>query len=431
MFRNYFKIAWRNLFRNKAFAATNILGLAIGMTCSMLIFLWVHDELSYDQFHKNYNNIYQIIANRDFKNSIFTDRNMAFPLGPALEKGYPQITAAVEMTYREQHLFEVGNTRVNKNGYSVSSRFFDIFTWKFLEGNPSSAIADPGSVVLTRSSATAFFGKEDPINKTLRIDNEPFKVSAVLADPPPNSSFTFDYIRSFNYTDSSSKLQMQEWDNSSWNVFIQTTPGANLSAVTKTINDLKHSHSPGDKMSSYFLFPMNKWRLYSEFKDGKNVGGMIEYVRLFTVIAVIILLIACINFMNLSTARSEKRAKEVGIRKTLGSDRRKLTWQFLFESIILTVISFLIALTAVFLLLPSFNLLIDKQLSLRLDDPVFWLGTLGIILFTGIIAGSYPAFYLSSFNPLKVLKGTFVAGKKAILPRRVLVVAQFVISILL
>ncbi|MBS1662414.1 MAG: ABC transporter permease [Bacteroidetes bacterium] len=431
MLKNYFKIAWRNLFRNKAFAATNLLGLAIGMTCSMLIFLWVHDELSYDKFHKNYNNIYQIIANRDFKNQVFTDRNMAFPLGPALEKGYPQIETAVEMTYREEHVFEIGNARIKKNGYSVSGRFFDIFTWKFLAGSPSNAITDPTSVVLTESSAKAFFGKEDPINKVVKIDDAPFKVSAVLADPPDNSTFTFDYIRPFNYTDSFGQQQMREWNNSSWNVFIKTSPGANLAAVTKTINDLKRSHSPGDKVSSYFIFPMNKWRLYSDFKDGKNIGGMIEYVRLFTVIAIIILLIACINFMNLSTARSEKRAKEVGIRKTLGSDRRRLTWQFLFESIILTLLSFVIALTAVLLLLPAFNLLVDKHLALRLDDPAFWLGTAGIILFTGFVAGSYPAFYLSSFNPVKVLKGTFVAGKKAVLPRRVLVVAQFVISILL
>jgi ABC-type antimicrobial peptide transport system permease subunit len=432
MLKNYFKVAWRNLFRNKGFATTNLLGLAIGMTCSILIFLWVHDELSFDKFHQNYKSTYQIIANRDFKNQVFTDRNMVFPLGPALEKGYPQIKTAVEMTYSQERVLEYGNTRLKKNGYTVSGHFFDLFTWKFIKGNPASAIADPSSIVLSESAAKAYFGNEDAINKVMKIDNnKSVRVSAVVADAPGNSTFSFDFVQPFNYSDTLLKAQMNEWYNSSWNVFIQASPGASQASVEKIINDLKRENASRDKISTYFIFPMSKWRLYSDFKDGKNIGGMIEYVRLFTGIAIVILLIACINFMNLSTARSEKRAKEVGIRKTLGSDKRQLMWQFLFESIILTIISFVIALAAVCLLLPSFNLLVGKHLALRLSDPVFWIGLFIIILFTGFVAGSYPAFYLSSFNPVKVLKGTFVAGKKAILPRRVLVVSQFVISILL
>jgi len=432
MLKNYFKIAWRNLFRNKAFAATNLLGLAIGMTCSILIFLWVHDELSYDKFHTNYKDIYQVIANRDFKNSVFTDRNMAFPLGPALEHGYPQIKTAVEMSYPQQRLLAFGENRVKKTGYTVSGHFFELFTWKFLKGNPSGAITDPSSIVLTASAAKAYFGSEEAVGKTMKIDdNELVKVSAVVADAPDNSTFKFDFIQPFNYSDSNMKKQMNEWYNSSWNVFVQLAPGANAAAAQKVVDDLKKANSPRDKISSYFLFPMNRWRLYSDFRDGKNTGGMIEYVRLFSVIAVIILLIACINFMNLSTARSEKRAREVGVRKTLGSDRGQLMAQFLFESIILTVIAFVISVLAVWLLLPGFNGMVNKHMSLDLGDPVFITGLVVIILFTGIVAGSYPAFYLSSFNPVQVLKGTLVAGKKAIIPRRVLVVSQFVISILL
>ncbi|HEY4286315.1 MAG TPA: FtsX-like permease family protein [Puia sp.] len=432
MLKNYFKIAWRNLFRNKGFATTNLLGLAIGMTCSILIFLWVHDELSFDKFHQNYNSIYQVVANRDFKNQVFTDWNMTFPLGPALEKGYPQIKTAVATTHQQERVLEYGNTRLKKKGYTVSGHFFDLFTWKFIKGNPATAIADPSSIVLSASAAKTYFGNEEAVNKIMKIDNnQSVKVSAVVADAPGNSSLSFDFIQPFNYSDTLVKAQMNEWYNSSWDVYVQTAPGASKASVEKIINDLKTEHASKDKISTYFLFPMSKWRLYSDFKDGKNIGGMIENVRLFTAIAIIILLIACINFMNLSTARSEKRAKEVGIRKTLGSDKRQLRWQFLFESIILTLISFVIALAAVYLLLPSFNLLVGKHLVLRLSDPVFWTGLLIIILFTGIVAGSYPAFYLSSFNPVKVLKGTFIAGKKAILPRRVLVVSQFVISILL
>jgi putative ABC transport system permease protein len=429
MFKNYFKIAWRNLFRHKGFAASNLLGLTIGMTCSILIFLWVHDELAYDRFHKNYDNIYQVIANRDFKNHVFTDKNMVFPMARSLDSGYSNIKYAVEMTYPEDHMFQYGDAKVKKNGYTVSEHFFDVFTWQFLRGNAATAIADPNSIVLTASAAKVFFGRGDPVNKILRVDNDlNMKVSAVIADPPDNSTFHFDFIRLFNY--SRMQRQMAEWVNSSWNVFVRVTPGSSPALLEKAANGVMQAHNK-DKISTYFAFPMNKWRLYSDFKDGKNAGGMIEYVRLFTAIAIIILLIACVNFMNLSTARSEKRAKEVGIRKTLGSDRRQLRLQFLLESIILTLIAFIFSMILVLLLLPAFNMMVDKKLAIDPRDPIFWTGITGIIIFTGIVAGSYPAFYLSSFNPVKVLKGTFLAGRKAVLPRRILVVGQFVISILL
>ncbi|MDO6431623.1 ABC transporter permease [Flavitalea sp. BT771] len=429
MLKNYFKIAWRNLFRHKGFATSNLLGLTIGMTCSILIFLWVHDELAYDRCHRNYDNIYQVIANRDFKNHVFTDKNMVFPLAKSLNSGFSNIKYAVEMTYPEDHIFQYGETKVKKNGYTVSEHFFDVFTWKFLRGDAATAITAPNSIVLTESAARAFFGKEDPVNKILRVDNDVnMKVTGVVADPPDNSTFKFDFVRLFNY--SGMQREMAEWQNSSWNVFVQVTPGSSPALLEKEANEVMRSHNQ-DKISTYFAFPMNKWRLYSDFKDGKNAGGMIEYVRLFTGIAIIILLIACINFMNLSTARSEKRAKEVGIRKTLGSDRRQLRWQFLFESIILTCIAFFFSMVLVLALLPAFNTMVGKHLEIHPGDPVFWAGVIGIIVFTGVVAGSYPAFYLSSFNPVKVLKGTFLAGRKAVLPRRILVVGQFVISILL
>jgi ABC-type antimicrobial peptide transport system permease subunit len=257
------------------------------------------------------------------------------------------------------------------------------------------------------------------------------KVSAVVADPPDNSTLQFDFIKAFNYSDPFVKNAMNEWVNSSWKVYLQLVPGADIAMLDKNINTLKKQHDANDKVSTYFTFPMSKWRLYSDFKNGKNVGGMIEYVRLFTIIAIIILLIACVNFMNLSTARSEKRAKEVGIRKTLGSAKKQLVMQFYFESVILTFIAFILSVAAVYLLLPSFNLMVQKHLSLNFLSPQFWLGALAIILFTGVVAGSYPAIYLSSFNLVKVLKGTFLPGKKAMVPRRILVVSQFVISILL
>ena len=433
MFRNYLKIAWRNLFRNKGFSLTNLLGLAIGMTCTILIFLWVKDELAYDKFHTNHKNIYQVIAHRNFNNQVFTDRNMVLPLAKSLQTNSSQIKNAVVTTYAQPHVLTYGELKLKKQGYTVSEHYFEMFTWKFIKGSAQTAVPDPYTIVLTESAAKSLFGKDDPINKILKIDNDyDARVTAVIADPPGNSSFQFDFINTFNYNGDTEKRAMNNWSSSSWNVFIQTVPGANLKVLEKNINDLKWQHDPGDKkISTYFTFPMEKWRLYSDFKDGKNAGGMIEYVRLFTAIAIIILLIACVNFMNLSTARSEKRAKEVGIRKTLGSDKKQLVLQFFFESLILALVAFILSIIAVYALMPSFNSLVDKKLSLDLGQPVFWMGAAAIIVFTGIVAGSYPALYLSSFNPVTVLKGTFLAGKAAALPRHILVVGQFVISILL
>ncbi|MBG9377570.1 ABC transporter permease [Panacibacter sp. DH6] len=431
MFKNYIKVAWRNLFRNKGFTITNVLGLAIGITCTMLIVLWVQDELTYDRFHQEHDNIYQVIANRDFNNQVFTDRSMVLPLAAELEKNIPQVKRAVVTTYPQQRVLTLGDNRIKKQGLFVSEHYFDMFTWKFIKGNAATALKDPNSVVLTRSAATTYFGDADPINKVLRFDNiKDVKVSAVIEDVPGNSSFRFEWLVPFNYDEEDTKRAMNEWQSSSWNVFVQTVPGTDTALLNKNITKLKRAHG-NDDISTYFAFPMNNWHLYSDFNDGVNTGGMIEYVRLFSIVAIIILLIACINFMNLSTARSEKRAKEVGIRKTLGSQKKQLILQFFAESMILTVIAFFLALVAVLLLLPSFNQLVDKQLTIQFSQPFFWLTALGIVLFTGLVAGSYPALYLSSFKPVKVLKGTLTQGKGSILPRHVLVVSQFVISILL
>jgi ABC-type antimicrobial peptide transport system permease subunit len=431
MIKNYFKTAWRNLFRNKGFSITNILGLAIGMACTIFILLWVHNELTYDRFQKNYDNIYQVIANRDFNNQVFTDRSMAMPLASALENSSPQIKHAVVTTYQQQNVLAYNNNKIKKQGYVVSGHFFDVFSWQFVKGNAATALKDPNSIVLTEDAAKAFFGNADPINKVLTVDNNrSVKVTAIVKNAPGNSTLQFDWLMPFNYNDPGTKASMNEWVNSSWNVFIQTIPNADTALLNKSITKIKRSHGH-DEISSYFAFPMSHWHLYSDFENGKNTGGMIEYVRLFSIIAVIILLIACINFMNLSTARSEKRAKEVGIRKTLGSNKKQLITQFFCESFILTFIAFVLAIIAVTLLLPSFNLMVDKHLSLNVTGPLFWMMSLGIILFTAFVAGSYPALYLSSFNPVKVLKGTTVTSKKTILPRHVLVVSQFVISILM
>ena len=421
------------MFRNKGFSTTNLLGLTIGITCTILISLWVKDELTYDKFHSNYSGIYKIYANRDFNNQVFTDQNMVLPLASTIEKAIPQIKQAVVTTHRQPHILSYGDKKIKKEGYTVGDHFFEMFSWKFIKGGATTALPDAYSIVLTQSTAKAFFGNDDPINKVIKVDNEyDAKVTAIVADVPGNSTLQFDFVNAFNYNNDYLKGALTNWQNSSWNVFVQVNQQSDLKQVEKSINDIKYQHDDGDKkISTYFAFPMNKWRLQSEFKDGKNIGGMIEYVRLFSIIAIIILLIACVNFMNLSTARSEKRAREVGVRKTLGSGKRQLVFQFFSESIILASIAFVLSVLVVFLLLPFFNDLVDKHLSLDLAQPLFWLAAIGLIIFTGVVAGSYPALYLSSFNPVKVLKGTFLAGKKSALPRHILVVGQFAISILL
>jgi ABC-type antimicrobial peptide transport system permease subunit len=432
MIRNYLKIAWRNLLRNRGFSLTNILGLTIGITCTILIALWVNDELNYNRFHRNYDNIYKVFANRDFKNQMFTDPNMVLPLASALQNSTPQLVNATVTSYSSEHLFTYGDLKLKKAGMTVNEHFFDVFTWQFVKGNAATAISDPHSIVLTESAAQSIFGSKDPMGQVVKMDNnENYKVAAIIKDVPGNSTLQFDFLTFYNYSDPVTKRQMEEWQNSSWSVYLHMRPGADMKLMDAKINEIKKSHDRDDAVSTYFTFPMKKWRLYSDFKDGKNVGGMIEYVKMFTIIAVVILLIACVNFMNLSTARSERRAKEVGIRKTLGSNKRQLVMQFFSESVILALIAFVLSIIAVYFLIPSFNTLVDKQLHLNLAQPAFWLLALGIVLFTGLVAGSYPALYLSSFNPVKVLKGSLVAGKGAVLPRRILVVAQFAISILL
>lgn len=437
MFKNYFKIAWVNLFRNKGFSFINILGLSMGMMCAMFILLWVNDELTFNKDQKNYENIYQVYANRNFDNTITTDKNIVFPLAKALESGYPQVKNAVVVSNDWTHMLFYNGKKLNQKGLAVTEHFFDIFTCGFIKGDPHTALNDPNSLVITESTALALFGNEDPIGKIIKMDKDgtsaqsiiQTKVTAVIADPPKNSSFNFEYIEP--YSTELFNNAMKQWSQPYWSIYVQTIPNADIAILNKNINDVIKTHNPEDKISNYFAFPMSKWHLENEFKDGFNTGGAIEYVKLFSTIAIVILVIACINFMNLSTARSEKKSKEVGVRKTLGSSKNQLIVQFFCESMLLTFIAFIISIVLVYFLLPSFNLLVNKNLHLDLSKTYFWTGTLSILIFTGLISGSYPALYLSSFKPIAVLKGIDTSGKKALLPRRVLVTAQFIISILL
>lgn len=432
MFRSYLKIAWRNIWKNTAFSVTNLLGLTIGMTCTILILLWVQDERSWDQFHPNHQNIYHLKVNRNFNGEVTTDIASPYPLADALKANFPEIKNSFVDDYGGDHVLKYNETIVKKRGYITNSGFLNLFHWKFLQGNPATAFSNPENIVITASMAKALFGKEEPLGKVIKVDNRDLRtVTAVIQDPPANSTFQFNYLLSFNPNGDYEKQAATDWVNCYTECFVEVQPGVNIDELNKKISAFTNGKHSGGPRFDYFLHPMDKWRLYSDFKNGVNTGGMISYVKLFTIIAVIILIIACVNFMNLSTAKSEKRAKEVGIRKTLGSERGQLIMQFYSESLIFSFLSFLLSVLAVYALLPLFNSLVNKQLLLNVLDPKFILLSVVMIMVTGFVAGSYPALYLSSFNPVKVLKGTFLPGKNAALPRKVLVVLQFGISVLL
>lgn len=429
MLRNYFKIAWRNLLKNKAFSFLNISGLAIGMASALLIFLWVQNEVSYDQFHKNKDYIYEA-WNRGVSDAVVQCwDNTPNILGPTLKKGYPEI-ADVARTISGSFVTAVGDRKFSSAYLIVDPSFLTMFSFPLKQGNPNNALNDIYSIVITEKMATRLFGKDDPMNKQVKIDSNNFTVTGIMKDLPTNTRFDFDYLLSWKMM---KKLGWDDdfWDNNRPNTFVQLKPHANFESLSARIKTITQIHSKGAVKEEVFLHPLNKWHLYSRFVNGKEAGGVIDTVRMFMLIASFILLIACINFMNLSTARSEKRAKEVGIRKVSGAYKSSLVLQFLGESLLIAFISGLFAILLVQLFLPSYDVMIGKQLLLPYPNPLFWLYALLFILITGLLAGSYPAFFLSSFKPASVLKGKFKNAQSLISPRRILVVLQFSFAIIL
>lgn len=434
MFKNYLIITWRNIIKNKIFSFINIAGLGIGMACTMMIFLWVHNEKTWNQSQKNYSMIYQSLITRNFNGELSTGPDMMFPLPESAKKNLPEIEQATLISFGETTLLGVEDKKINKNTINVKGDFFQVFNYDFIQGDEKS-LQNMDGIVLTESTAMALFNAKDVLGKSITQNNSRVRVvTAVIKDVPAASTLQFDAIIPFNMSANWIQDAMTDWVNCNNRVFFKVKKGVDISQLEKKmiqlIKDNTGSENPTTR-GSIIMHPMSKWRLYGEFRDGKNTGGRIQYVNLFTWIAVIILLIACVNFMNLSTARSEKRAREVGIRKTLGSDRSQLLLQFIAESMVMSTLAFLFAGLTVYLSLPAFNNLLDQQISIPFERINLWLSAASIIFFTGIIAGSYPAFYLSSMKPIKVLKGVFTPGKNALLPRKILVTAQFAVSIVL
>jgi putative ABC transport system permease protein len=430
MFKNFIKITWRNLLKNKSFTAINIAGLAVGMASAALILLWVQNEVSYDQFHTNKDRLYLMYNKSVFDGKLWCWASTPKTMMKALKDDYPQVEQAARMS-NANFLFTVGDKRLNMAGCVTDPDFLTMFSFPLVKGNPKIALNSMKNIVITEKTAKTLFGNDDAMGKTIKIDStDYFTVTGVMKDLPNNTRFKFDYLLPYSYYFKIYGPEDQNWGNNMLATYALLKPGVTENYINSRVKDITRSHSD-IKDIDVFMHPAAKWRLYSKFENGKIVGGRIGTIKLFSIIAGFILLIACINFMNLSTARSEKRAKEVGIRKVVGASKTSLITQFLGESIMIALLAGAVALVIVQLSLPGFNTLTEKQLFLPYTSPVFWLIAFSFILFTGFLSGSYPALFLSSFAPVKVLKGTFKAAQSAFSPRKVLVVTQFTFAIVL
>lgn len=433
MFQNFFKTTLRNLWKNKGSSFLNIFGLAIGIACAGLIFLWVEDEVNYDTTNVKKDMLYMVRANQAYDAGIFTHSSTAGVLGPAMQAEIPGIANACRVTEGDASLlFTVGNKQVYADGKYVEPSLFKMFTLPFVQGNANDPFTQLYSIVITEKTAKKFFGNDkNVIGKTVRVDNTQDRVvSGVIKDLPENSSLQFEWVSPFEIWFQVSPWA-HKWENSCLTTYIELTPSANPAGIDKQLYNYVQKRAP-ESISHLFLFGMNDWHLYDAFANGKKTGGgRIDYVHLFSIIAWIILFIACINFMNLATAQSEKRAREVGVRKVLGAQKKTLIIQFIGEALFMAAMAAFAAIIIMSLVLPAFNLLVQKNLVPGLNQPLHLGALLLITLVCGLVAGSYPSLYLSSFNPVFVLKGVKLKTGSAAIIRKGLVVLQFTVSIVL
>jgi len=436
MLKNYFKIAWRNLIKNKAHSFINIAGLSAGLACSLLIFLWVQNELDIDAFHKNRERLFKVYEREYYKDHIDGNYDTPGPLAEELKRKIPEVEDAVMMQdENKQKTLQAGDKILKVEGTGASAGLFSIFSYPLLQGTPATALSSTDNIAISEKTADVFFGSPDKaMNKIIRFDNRrDFKVTAVYENLPASASRTFDYVISW-----AALLQdrpwLKEWTNSGPLTYVLLRPGANPEAVDEKLVSFRNLYIHDSSAAYHVKLGLQKFDevyLHNHFENGNISGGRLEYVHLFSIIAIFILLIACINFMNLATARSVKRAKEVGVRKVIGAVRFGLIKQFISESLLLTAIAVVIALLLMIVLLPLFNDVTQRQMQLPFNQLSFWLNILVITMVTGLVSGSYPALYLSSFNPVKVLKGTAKLSTGAIWFRKGLVVFQFVLSLML
>ena len=441
MLRNYLLIAFRNLFRQKAYSIINVLGLAIGFAAFILIVLHINDELSYDRFHKKANRIYRVCVNGMVAGDALHVAVSGAPTGEAMVRDIPTILAFTRIDKFPQSVhFSYNNRNFYQDGLLFAdSTFFDLFSFKLLRGNPQQALVDPYSLVLTKSVAAKFFGEEDPIGKIIKMnDNANFHITGIVEDPPRNSHFSFEAIASFTtMIEMNGAEAYTNWGSLSLYTYVLLAKGVAPEEAEKDFPELYLKYMEDlSKLDNItfepYLQPLTSIHLHSNLMAEIETNSDINYLYAFLAIALFILLIACINFMNLATARSVKRAKEVGLRKVVGAYRKQLIFQFVGEAMILSFLALILGLILIEIVLPTFNHLLDKNLILDLfsnGTPIILLTGLAVVV--GIVAGSYPAFYLSAFQPVKVLKGSFTKGPGKSSLRNVLVIVQFSISIFL
>ena len=440
MIANNLKITWRNLIKNKFSSFVNVGGLSVGMAVAMLIGLWIWDELSFNKYHSNYDRIANVMEQGTYNGTVNTGGVIPLPLEAEMRLSYGNDFKHIVMsTIPWNHILSVGDKRISYTGAYIGNEAPEMFTLKMIAGNRS-GLSSPSSMLISQSVGKALFGDADPIGQLIKIDNNPsFKVSGVYEDLPRNSSLhEVTFMAPWEYFRTSQDWLVNraayDWNDNFLLMYVQLADGTDMLKVSEKIKYVKRTRVSNDQAQFnplIILHPMSKWHLYSRFTNGINTGGAIEYVWLFGIIGIFVLILACINFMNLSTARSEKRAKDTGIRKAIGSRRSQLMSQFFCESLFVALLAFSISMVMVELALPVFNEVAYKQMHILWSNPLFWLAGIGFTLFTGLLAGSYPALYLSSFQPVDVLKGTFKAGRLASAPRQVLVVLQFTVSVVL
>ncbi len=429
MLTNYFKVAVRFMFRHKAFSAINILGLTMGFTGALLLFIWIAQELSFEQYHADKDRLY-MGWNRSLENGqLVCWETTPRVLAPTLKEEYASIEAAASYAkWGVSHLFTVGDTKLLKtSGVFADASLLNILSFTFLKGDPQKAFADPSSIIITEKFAKQLFGEKEAFGETVTLSQEGYKfdftVTGVLKDLPPNTDFKFEYLISFAFLESLGEKDTF-WGNNSVTTLVKLKEGYDLTSVNEAIEDVEKKHYAEGQHIEIFLYPLTKMRLYSRFENGVAVGGRIEVIRMLGILGICLLAIASINFINLSTARAQRRSKEVAVRKVTGAFRITLIVQFLCEAILMAVSAGAVSLVLVYLILPFFNVLIGNQLILDLSNSTLWLSAAAIIFGIGFLAGSYPALYISAFKPVQILKGLGVSSHRSIL-RNLLVVFQF------
>ena len=438
MFRNYLQIAFRTLEKNKVYSFINISGFAIGITCTLLILLWVHDELTYNAWMPKYDKVFRLMIKADYDGKVNVWQAVPRPAADAIKEEHASVVNAVVTEWGGDHLLAVADKAeragIKRKGIHVGESFLDIFQFPMISGEPQSALDDMKSIVLTESTAKALFGDQDAMDKIVRMDDgEELKVTGIMYDMPDNSDLQFDFLTTWKLYQRIQwvKGAQDRWDFYSFPVYVELSNASEQVSVENKIRDMLARHGQNDFKKEFMLHPASRWHLHNQFENGKESGGMIVYVRMFAIVAGLVLFIACVNFMNLATARAEKRAIEVGVRKSIGSKRADLVWQFIIESILTTAIAFAAGLLVAQLLLPFYNQLVSKQLSIPYTSLAFIGSCAATIIFVGLLAGSYPAFYLSAFKPVSVLKGGKSAAGGRSIPRKILVVTQFGFSMVL